>query len=1331
MPACSLAPHGNVTVYPHALGDVTSVSECQSYCAATAACHFFSYIAHGANERPWRDLGGTCWLKSARGGDSGDGVDQHDGSSVYDEAFVWGAKPTPLATHVPGGSLLLDGPALSTRGWARGPTSFGVLPYMMRRRRGGEPQGPVRLVASYAFASAAVCCTPQADGEGAGECAAATACNETSEAAPSHLGVRELSFTKDGWLELRHRGDAATGQVEPSPHARRQSMSRSRLPRGNAHSFGRPSHTLDSATIAACTHPLPRLFQHSPACARAELAAIGTWDPSGGIKTDEEQSDSAYGLSGPNDGLWPDADEPGGRDDAGQPDVWLWEASQSYVVAPTVSDRMWPLHMAPLPPRCTDSSPHTVATRGAELGMAPPPADCPLAAAAGHCAQPIIRDACKVSCGACPAAVNVSCGCEPPPAEAAVVEGVPSAQTTAIIEGRRNASVALKLARATLAPLSACDVPQPAYVSFIDPPAADLAGGAPITVHGSGFAAPATCHFGEAVDAVVASAVSAHSLVCVYPGEAAAESRARRLPRVRLLSVQVSSASGSARWPATRGANWTGPGQLTAFNASRVLSVVDVQPMGGPTTGGTMLTLHGPAVSSFAGAAAFGQRHLRCHFGREGSEATRSGVTIGSVNATPALLARVNATSGSVEGHLANGTTSSHESWSSAASVVDLYAVRCLSPAGLPAGVLRLGLRYAHMPNEAASATLRMFSERPAQEAEEPANASAAPVQQLQMRAIYPYGGPSLGGTPVTLHADGLVDLGGTDRNGMAVQGLFCRFEPPREPQSSVAAAQATLRALAEANELVERLHAQLFAANASIAARVDPPADRTELERRSRLSRELHAARRQAAAANVAVVQLDAFGVDASRGSERIMSMAAVVPAILSPSGDRVECVSPPLEAEHATDRVIESSMVRLTLNADATAFSSMGLPFAYYYARAVRLSTAEPLGGPTDGNTTVTVHLRPDTLPRFADDTWMIAEEQGLPAGQPMGNATAFIEAASSLNTTGVVNTSVPRGQVADGVRCHFGSAVVPGRRLDAANASGAFGVAVSCRSPAVGAFLGEARPMSRERAAEVSLSVSLNGRDIVGGHRIRWIYYPTPQLSSLSPAGGPLAGGTLVRVRGRGLIHGVGRPRCRFATEAVPATKHSLDEMRCISPPLAAPSALDGGWREADVCVALNGDMDACAGGAGSHRAAGTFGYFDPLIAGVPTHIYPRAGPVHGGTAVSVWANGLRDLSTAAHGDDGATCLFGVGPAVRATRAYFVNGTRHGASDADDFRLASDSRSNGPEAEPHLVCHSPPLDGFDGDSHAVPFRLSMNADPEGASQSDTHAEFTFYKT
>ena len=205
---------------------------------------------------------------------------------------------------------------------------------------------------------------------------------------------------------------------------------------------------------------------------------------------------------------------------------------------------------------------------------------------------------------------------------------------------------------------------------------------------------------------------------------------------------------------------------------------------------------------------------------------------------------------------------------------------------------------------------------------------------------------------------------------------------------------------------------------------------------------------------------------------------------------------------------------------------------------------------------------------------------------------------------------------------------------------------------------------------------LSVSLNGEHF-STSTLSWRYFNS-WVESVTPHGGPLAGGTevFVHVGGFGAIaeRGLGGLRCVFGGEdAVAATlvgsAAPRPGVRC-----ASPRTLNA--RTVPLSVSVNGQLDAPAVPEGVN-----FTYFDERSV-VISSMQPSMGPVLGGTAVTLFGIGFVPFGP-------VQCRFG----------------NHEPSNATTFAAT-------PTA---LICHSPAHSFSSAHQHVDPVavRASLNGE------------------
>lgn len=234
------------------------------------------------------------------------------------------------------------------------------------------------------------------------------------------------------------------------------------------------------------------------------------------------------------------------------------------------------------------------------------------------------------------------------------------------------------------------------------------------------------------------------------------------------------------------------------------------------------------------------------------------------------------------------------------------------------------------------------------------------------------------------------------------------------------------------------------------------------------------------------------------------------------------------------------------------------------------------------------------------------------------------------------------------------------------------------VWCQSPA-------AKP------GRVFVEISVNGVDFTQGSGLEFTTLKEPMVFGLNPLAGAATGGTEVVVRGTGFEHS-SVAVCRFDLNQVPATVVGEDIVVCVAPPIL------GELLKSDVvkfALALN-----------SHEVEFSINstrMFTYLAYPAVTAITPTAGPVAGGTSISVEGEHFVDMGS------GVECLFG---AVN-TRATLVSVNRlvcasppHG-----DGAVAIAVRNDGGDA---IVSQTGPTFVFTSSLRASPAALpSTNAD------------------
>ena len=115
----------------------------------------------------------------------------------------------------------------------------------------------------------------------------------------------------------------------------------------------------------------------------------------------------------------------------------------------------------------------------------------------------------------------------------------------------------------------------------------------------------------------------------------------------------------------------------------------------------------------------------------------------------------------------------------------------------------------------------------------------------------------------------------------------------------------------------------------------------------------------------------------------------------------------------------------------------------------------------------------------------------------------------------------------------------------------------------------------------------------------------------VSDVQPWSGPTLGGTVVTIVGSRLAH-TDELLCSFGSVSVGASAHGVDDVRCVSPRFGAT-----GW--ASLTLTSHGT---------TLRSGSSFYAHETLTVSA---VYPPAGPVVGGTRVSVHGATFREAST----------------------------------------------------------------------------------------------------
>ena len=160
--------------------------------------------------------------------------------------------------------------------------------------------------------------------------------------------------------------------------------------------------------------------------------------------------------------------------------------------------------------------------------------------------------------------------------------------------------------------------------------------------------------------------------------------------------------------------------------------------------------------------------------------------------------------------------------------------------------------------------------------------------------------------------------------------------------------------------------------------------------------------------------------------------------------------------------------------------------------------------------------------------------------------------------------------------------------------------------------------------------AVGVELTNPDSQKGSKANAFTYiaPVPALDGVSPARGPIEGGTLVTLSGSGFW---GKPTVEVGDVACQAvTVVDAKTLTCTTGPGAKPGPVD---------VVLTDQVEQSAGSA----AAFTFEAPAPVVAGVD----PASGPTDGGTLITVTGSGFYANTTATVGGQPCTSLSVLSP------------------------------------------------------------------------------------
>ena len=430
-------------------------------------------------------------------------------------------------------------------------------------------------------------------------------------------------------------------------------------------------------------------------------------------------------------------------------------------------------------------------------------------------------------------------------------------------------------------------------------------------------------------------------------------------------------------------------------------------------------------------------------------------------------------------------------------------------------------------------------------------------------------------------------------------------------------------------------------------------------------------------------------FGATAEVVAAYRASRVATAEATVTPNGG-LRCKAPKLTALATSG--VSRLFIEASLNGYVDEHTSLTVSkppiFTYYAARVERI---EPMGGPSAGGTTLTLH--------------------GVNLGDHGGPLCKFGFGSGAGSLQVLTNASVFSGNGVGGgaVRCM--SPAVHASHLQALGGGlpSATSVELSLNGDvtqtAQAAACAPTAMSGHALLSDVAATAALNVSE-AAGRRARCYAYFAPEnvtLTSVFPRGGPHSGGTTLTVRGSG-FHTFGSLGCILGTlPAVPATRVSDGELRCRTSP-NGPLPSTG---RLPVRITLNGidimpsPMRTAAGSSSGTTASAavsamgattatdhvsisranspalSYTYYNAAFI-KPETLVPDRGGALGGTLIVVFGRGFADFG-------GLLCRFG-GDAVRPGDP--AQGTASAANVTWSAAVNGTLRSDGT-----VLCRSPP--------------------------------------
>jgi len=172
------------------------------------------------------------------------------------------------------------------------------------------------------------------------------------------------------------------------------------------------------------------------------------------------------------------------------------------------------------------------------------------------------------------------------------------------------------------------------------------------------------------------------------------------------------------------------------------------------------------------------------------------------------------------------------------------------------------------------------------------------------------------------------------------------------------------------------------------------------------------------------------------------------------------------------------------------------------------------------------------------------------------------------------------------------------------------------IKCSSPSVLNSFG----VNERKVSFYDVSITLNRKDLSGPKK-RFSYYKEVTIKSIHPSGGPVSGGTVVKITGRNF-----KPDCacnvtvRFGTYQVRPLNYTDNTIYVIAPNVSQPD-------DVVVSYGINGQQYNPDIKLNSKDVENTYTYYDvPVI----TDYHPRYGPSVGGTIIHIFGMGFMPFT-----------------------------------------------------------------------------------------------------